>query len=241
MTGLTAMKLKDCIVVQSDPIIISSLRDVFRRQRAHLEILAVPLDDMYRMTADANRKPRARQRDVQSKNRMLKWQFATLETICCMRMSRPTSRASYERNGTDQQRSKQPYHIRYMEFGIFLHRKPVKSMHHGLSFMLTVTSTSLGTFADSFPQFGRSCRGQFREHRFLRASVSYELLVSWRGLRHAEDSWETATALNQDVPVLEWRYFLQHRDDQLVFNMAKILSITIRDVIVASELRQLAV
>nr|CCA25476.1 AlNc14C300G10369 [Albugo laibachii Nc14] len=66
MTGLNAMKLKDRIVVQSDPIIVSSLKDVFRRQRAQLESLAVALNNMHKMTADAYRK-RRQQRDVQSK------------------------------------------------------------------------------------------------------------------------------------------------------------------------------
>nr|CCA19310.1 AlNc14C68G4754 [Albugo laibachii Nc14] len=47
--------------------------------------------------------------------------------------------------------------------------------------------------------------------------------------------------LHQDVPVLMRRYCLQHREDQLVVNMAKSLAIIIRDGNVASQLSQLAV
>ncbi|CCI49982.1 unnamed protein product [Albugo candida] len=73
---------------------------------------------------------------------------------------------------------------------------------------------------------------KFRGHRFLRASARYELLVSWRGLMHADDSWKTAAALHQDVPVLVKGYCILHQAYQLV---AKSLGINIPESNVASQ------
>lgn len=67
MIGLDAMRLKDRIAAQSEPLIASSLQDVLRRQCAHIELLSVALDKMHKLIAEANSKRRAQQRDVQSK------------------------------------------------------------------------------------------------------------------------------------------------------------------------------
>ncbi|CCI50753.1 unnamed protein product [Albugo candida] len=67
---------------------------------------------------------------------------------------------------------------------------------------------------------------KFCGYCFLRASARYELLVFWRGLSRAEDSWETAAALHRDVPILVKKYCLLHQADQLVIKMAKRLGIT---------------
>ena len=65
-----------------------------------------------------------------------------------------------------------------------------------LKFMLKVTSMSRVPKIVAHSSEGHVV-DQFRRIKFLRASAIYELLVTWCGLSHAEDSWETATALDQ--------------------------------------------
>ena len=42
--------------------------------------------------------------------------------------------------------------------------------------------------------------------RYVSATQSYEILVKWRGLQSVENSWEPASVLFEDVPVLFKRF-----------------------------------
>lgn len=70
--GLAAMRLKDRIAAQSEPLIASLLQDVLRRQRALIERFSVALDTMHKLIAGANSKRLAQQRDLQSKKANVK-------------------------------------------------------------------------------------------------------------------------------------------------------------------------
>ncbi|OWZ03288.1 hypothetical protein PHMEG_00025007 [Phytophthora megakarya] len=54
----------------------------------------------------------------------------------------------------------------------------------------------------------------FRDHRYNTETKKWELLVSWRGQQHIEDSWEPLQAMQCDVPNLMADY-AEHKDGEV--------------------------
>ncbi|KAH9115474.1 hypothetical protein LEN26_012978 [Aphanomyces euteiches] len=61
--------------------------------------------------------------------------------------------------------------------------------------------------------------------RFNPKTAAFEVLVSWRGLQEIENSWEPATNLQEDIPVVLKRYVQEHGDKEVVSDMAAALGL----------------
>ena len=51
---------------------------------------------------------------------------------------------------------------------------------------------------------------EIKNHRWNAEMDDFELLVSWKGLKSVEDSWEPFKQLKKDIPILLQRYVSKH-------------------------------
>ncbi|OWY93033.1 hypothetical protein PHMEG_00037716 [Phytophthora megakarya] len=61
------------------------------------------------------------------------------------------------------------------------------------------------------------------DSRYSESEKRFELLVSWRGLSNADDSWEPATTLLEDIPVMVKHFVRAHRRTAETKNLASAL------------------
>lgn len=69
----------------------------------------------------------------------------------------------------------------------------------------------------------RSCRPNMKYH-------SHDMLVKWRGLDESENTWDTVSQLNEDVPPALRVYALRHREDPVIKDITSELKILLGEV-----------
>ena len=83
---------------------------------------------------------------------------------------------------------------------------------------LNVTSDFLAQVAHNSEGFEVEA---LEDVRYVPATQSYEIWVKWRGLQSIENSWEPASVLYEDVPVL-FKRFCRSSKIPMVKKLAKV-------------------
>ncbi|KAH9078233.1 hypothetical protein Ae201684P_019324 [Aphanomyces euteiches] len=91
------------------------------------------------------------------------------------------------------------------------------------------TDESLNVDEELLSHVAHNADGHVIDHlvdcRFNPKTAAFEVLVSWRGLQEIENSWEPATNLLEDIPVVLKRYVQEHGDKEVVSDMAAALGL----------------